>query len=321
MKEDYIYAVARVRSKELVLLTRQNMDQLLSCKSYQECLRLLADKGWGNGTEIPAEELLAAEEEKTWDFIRELTDDLSPFDVLLYPTDYNNLKAAVKCVVTGAEPVHVFLPGGRITPEAMMACVRENDFSSLPPAMAQAADEAYHILLQTGDGQLCDVILDKACLLGVLEEGESSGNEVLKQYAELIAATADIKIAVRACRTKKSRSFLDAALVPCKTLDVDALAAAACKAPEDIYAVLSSTPYNAAADALKESYSAFEKWCDDQVMNLIQGQKSNPFTIAPLFAYVLARRSEIGSVRIILSGKLNELDEDMIRERVRELYV
>lgn len=321
MKEDYIYAVARVRSRELTLLNRQDMDQLLSCKSYEECLRVLADKGWGSGAETSAEELLSAEEEKTWNFIRELTDDLSPFDVLLYPTDCNNLKAAVKCVVTGAEPANVFLPGGRIAPESMMDCVRENDFSTLPPAMAQAADEAYHSLLQTGDGQLCDVILDKACLLGVLEEGKASGNEILEQYSELIAATSDIKIAVRACKTGKSRAFLDAALVPCKTLDIHSLAEAASKTTEDIYASLSTTPYHTAADALKESYSAFEKWCDDQVMDLIQGQKTNPFSIGPLFAYVLARRSEIGSVRIILSGKLNELDDTMIRERVRELYV
>ena len=34
MSNDYIYAVARVRSKELSLLSRQDIDQLLSCKTY-----------------------------------------------------------------------------------------------------------------------------------------------------------------------------------------------------------------------------------------------------------------------------------------------
>ena len=47
----------------------------------------------------------------------------------------------------------------------------------------------------------------------------------------------------------------------------------------------------------------------------------NPFTVGPLFAYVLARQNEISTVRIILSGKLNELDDGMIRERLREMYV
>ncbi len=322
MSEDYIYAVARVRSKELSLLSRQDMDQLLSCKTYEECLRTLTDKGWGSPSSgASAEAVLSAEEEKTWDFIRELTEDLSPFDVLLYPTDYNNLKAAIKSVVTDTKPVNVFLPGGTVSPEDMLQCVREGDFSSLPPDMAAAADEAYHTLLQTGDGQLCDVLLDRACLLGVLEKGKASKNQVLEDYAQLLCAISDIKIAVRACKTGKNRAFLNAALAPCETLDIEALTKAACGTLEDVYAYLSSTPYGEAVDRLKESYSAFEKWCDDRMMELIREQKQNPFTVGPLFAYVLARRNEISSVRIILSGKLNELDNDMLRQRVRDTYV
>ncbi len=321
MSDDYIYAVARVRSKELSLLGRQDIDQLMACRGFDECLRVLNDKGWGGGSAASAEGLLAQEEEKTWAFIRELTDDLTPFAVLLFPIDYNNLKAAVKCVVTDVKPQNVFLPGGSIDPQLMARCVRENDFSPLPPAMAAAADEAYHTLLHTGDGQLCDVILDRACLEGILDCGKSSKNELLERYAQLRVAVADIKTAVRACKTGKSRSFIDAALAPCSTLDVGSLAAAACKSPEDIYGYLAVTPYGAAGEKLKDSYSAFEKWCDDQVMDLIKEQKSNPFTVGPLFAYVLARQNEISTVRIILSGKLNELDDGMIRERLRDMYV
>ncbi len=321
MSDDYIYAVARVRARELALLGRQDIDQLMACRGFDECLRVLSDKGWGGGSGSSAEALLAAEEEKTWAFIRELTDDLAPFAVLLYPIDYNNIKAAVKCVVTDTQPQDVFLSGGSVDPAVMVRCVKENDFTALPPAMAQAADEAYHTLLQTGDGQLCDVILDRACLTDLLECGKGSKNELLAQYAEMRVAVADIKTAVRACRTGKSKAFIDEALAPCGTLDVSSLAAAACKSVEDIYGYLSATPYSGAAEKLKESYSAFEKWCDDQVMDLIKEQKRNPFTVGPLFAYVLARQNEISTVRIILSGKLNELDDGMIRERLREMYV
>ncbi len=322
MKEEYIYAVARVRSKELGLFSRQDVDQLMACKTYDECLKTLNDKGWGTGESgASAEAILAAEEEKTWAFIHELTDDLTPFQVLLYPTDYNNLKAAIKAVVTGVEPHQVFLPGGAVDVELMLRCVREGDFSELPEAMAQAADSAYHTLLETQDGQLCDVILDRACLVDLLECGRSSGNDILKDYAELIVATANIKVAVRACKTGKSRAFLESALAPCASLDVVSLAGAACKSLEDLFAYLSSTAYGEAGDKLKESYSAFEKWCDDRVMDLVKEQKMNPFTVGPLFAFVIARRNEMSTVRIILSGKLNQLDDGMVRERLREMYV
>ena len=321
MTEQYIYAVARVRARELQLLSRQDVDQLMACRTYDECLRTLSDKGWGDGVGSSAEALLAAEEEKTWAFIHELTDDMTPFRVLLFTTDYNNLKAAIKAVVTGTEPKDVFLPGGSVEPEAMLRCVREGNFSDLPEDMAAAADSAYHSLLETQDGQLCDIILDKACLAGILKCGRESGSDILRDYAELTVAVSNIKVAVRSCKTGKSRAFLESALAPCGTLDVSSLATAACKSPEDLFAYLAVTPYGEAAEKLKESYSAFEKYCDNRVMDLIKEQKRNPFTIGPLFAYVIARRNEISTVRIILSGKLNELDDGMIRERLRDMYV
>ena len=75
------------------------------------------------------------------------------------------------------------------------------------------------------------------------------------------------------------------------------------------------------AQALLESPSAFERWCDNRIIQTISPQKYNAFTIGPVIAYVIARQNEIKTVRIILSGKLNDLPDDSIRERVREMYV
>src|SRR5699024_1753388 len=100
--KQYTYAVARIRSRELALLNDQAIGQLLAAKDYGECLRMLADRGWGNGeNDLSAETMLAEEREKTWALIGELVDDLTPFDVFLYANDYHNLKAAIKLVCTG----------------------------------------------------------------------------------------------------------------------------------------------------------------------------------------------------------------------------
>ena len=98
MSQEYIYAVARVRAREVFLLGKNDLERLMACHSEKECLGVLRDKGWGRGERsLSAEELLAAEEEKTWDFLHELTQDEGPFAPLLVPIDGNNLKAAVKC--------------------------------------------------------------------------------------------------------------------------------------------------------------------------------------------------------------------------------
>lgn len=318
--EEYIYAAARVHARENSLLRQTDLERLMACATEQECFQVLRDKGWS--ADAPsAEELLAAEEEKTWAFLRELSQDTVPFALLQLPVDCNNLKAAVKCCLREEIPESLFLPGGSLSPEELLQRSREGDFSPLPSPWGAAGEQARTTLLQTKDGQLSDALVDRACMEEMLRLGEESGLEVLQRYGEWTVATADLHLAVRACRAGKNPEFIRAALVPCATLDTDALAAAACQGLEELYALLAATPYSQAAQRLKESSSAFEKWCDDQVMERIKEEKHSYESVGPLFAYVLARRSEISTVRIILSGKLNQLDDGMIRERLRDTYV
>ncbi|HHU48956.1 MAG TPA: V-type ATPase subunit, partial [Clostridiales bacterium] len=96
---------------------------------------------------------------------------------------------------------------------------------------------------------------------------------------------------------------------------------AAASGLEDIYEYLKHTEYWEGVNELEQSLSLFERWCDDRLIQRIQPQKYNPFSIGPLAAYLLARDNEIRTVRIILLGKLNQLSNQSIRERLRIMYV
>lgn len=80
-----------------------------------------------------------------------------------------------------------------------------------------------------------------------------------------------------------------------------------------IYKYLEHTSYKEAAEKLSVSMSEFEKWTDNKIMDLIKSQKSNPFTVAPIFSYILAKQNELKAVQIILSGKKNNLPDELIR--------
>ena len=81
-EKEFAYAVARIRCKEMTLLDSAFLEQLVGAKDEDDCLRLLVEKGW---EPAPAEEMLDAEEEKTWALIRELVPDQPElFDALLY---------------------------------------------------------------------------------------------------------------------------------------------------------------------------------------------------------------------------------------------
>lgn len=317
----FIYAVARIRSKELALLSKSDIEQLMNCKSEKECLRFLSDKGWGKeGTET-SEQLLAAEREKTWDLLRDMVEDMSVFNTFLCGNDYHNLKAAIKEAYTNTELPNLYYSNCTVDPKVIKKAVNEQDFSILPDYLREVAKEAYEIQLHTGDSQLCDIIIDKAALDTIYAHGKTSGNELLKQYAELKVAAADINIAIRSVKTGKDKEFLQRALAECESLDITKLIESAMEGMEAIYEYLSDTEYSDAVPAIRESSQAFECWCDNRIIEYIRPQKYNPFTLSPLAAYLLARENELKTVRILLSGKRNDIADDVIRERLREMYV
>ena len=55
--------------------------------------------------------------------------------------------------------------------------------------------------------------------------------------------------------------------------------------------------------------------------NMLEEQKFKPLTLEPLIAYLYAKESEIKTIRIILTSKLNNIDADTIKERLRDAYV
>ena len=322
MQQDFTYAVARIRYRENKLLGDADLNALLSAKDADSVIRLLRDKGWGDGVaDGDVDGLLKHESEKVWEFIDEIVPDRSSFDFLLVPNDFHNLKLSIKAITRDLKPDDMFIRTATVEPELVYDAVSKREYDSLPEFLIEPAREAMSVLLQTSDGQLCDIIIDRACMAYVAELGKQNKEEIIRLYCERFVAAADIKIAVRSAHTKKRMDFILRSMAPCDTLDVERLAQAASMSFEDILKYLETTPYSDAIPAINTSMSAFEKWCDDSVTEAMKPQKWEPFTIGPVVAYLIARENEIKAVRMILSAKTSHLPDDVIKERLRAMYV
>jgi V/A-type H+-transporting ATPase subunit C len=320
--DKYTYAVARIRALELTLFSASTIEQLIACKDYRSCIQFLEEKGWGTSDAgQTADAMLTREEEKIWELMGELKIDHKTFEILFIPNEFHNLKAAVKKVATSAEDRNVYISGMSISPEDMEGIIREKRFEDLPAEMRKPAQEALEGMLHNGDGQLCDCIIDRATLEAIRSAGMKAEHPLIKQYAETMITVADIKIAVRSLNTGKSLEFMKDSMVDCETLNTDMLSQAALEGRERLYDYLTEKGCGEAVEALKDSPSAFERWCDNRIIETIRPQKYNPFSAGPLIAFVLARENEIKTVRIILTCKQNGITDESIRGRVREMYV
>ena len=320
MEKDYTYGVARIRALERKLFSDDDMTALLQCSDYSQCIAFLKSKGWGNGADS-LEKMISIEKKNTSKLIKELSDDSNEMDILMIGDEYHNLKAAIKQVCTDSNNDNIFYEGTKLSPEIIMESIRQGKYQKLPENMEKPAKEAADTLIQTGSGQICDVIIDKAALEKIKEMGENSESKLIRKYADTTVTIANIKIAVRCAATGKNSDFVKKCVVSCDGISIRDLAASVDGGMEGVCTYLESTGFKDGVDALKKSMSVFECWCDNKIVQCIKSEKYNSFTVGPIIAYAIAKEMEIKTIRIILTCKLNGFDNGFIRERMREMYV
>jgi V/A-type H+-transporting ATPase subunit C len=313
-----------VHLRERALLSKQDIGMLSAAGDIGRVYALLGDRGWNTAglTALDAGKLLAEQEYRAWEFVENLLGSLAHINVLRIPNDYHNLKAAIKLVYSNAEPdSEGYFLKGSIDISLITTAAVNNDFSMLPQDMAKAGKEAYIALAQTRNGQVCDMIIDKATLVAIDIAGRETKCGLLREYATLTIDSANIKAAARCRAMGKPREFAERAIAPAGALDAQRLITSATTSFDALYAYLYGTRYSGAVNELKNSIAAFERWCDNMVIHMIRPQRNNFYSIEPVVAYLLACIIEIRTVKFILSAKINNLDMNVITERLRDAYV
>lgn len=323
-EKTYNYAVARIRVLEKNLLNKQTLNNMAEAKSAEEALRVLTDAGYGDAAEQinvhDYEALLSKEVEKTYALMRELAPQEDMFNVFLYKNDYQNLKVLLKQEVSGVNGEAYLVSGGTVDIEKMKDSLLNRSFNELPEIMAQALREALAAYGKTQNGQIIDIILDKALYKNMSETAKKSKNYFVIQLVETMCDLANIKTLMRIRAMKKDYEVFEAAFLPGGSIRKDMFSDAF--KSDTPAAVFYITRYgNICEQGFAGSFTEFERLCDNFLIEYIKQAKYIHLTIEPLIAYLFAREAEIKMARIIMTSKLNGISTEKIKERLRESYV
>ncbi len=317
---DYTYAVARVRANEARLLTSQELNSLIAAPNYAECARRLREKGYEiSGTDYPA--ALEARLAAMWQLLSEILPEPRQFGSILIGNDFHNLKVCLKALFSGRAPEELFASPSLYDPNEIKKCVFSRENGLLPAELQHADRSAYRILTKTGFAQLADTVIDRAALEHAVAFAKAADNPLLVTFAETRAALTDIKVLYRCILTGKAASFMERAVCACPAFEKGEIIAAAEEGMEAFLGFVSHTPFAAGAEALRESAGRYETYMDDTLLALLSPGKSDPFGSTALAGYYFAVRTEVLNLRVLLSGKLNGVPDEEIRERMRRLYV
>lgn len=316
----FAFADAKIRTLETGLLTPAMIEQMLGFSGVPEVAEFLRAHDWQIGEkETDPHRIVAEEGDRLWNEVSELLPEAGILDPLLIPNDFHNLKAALKALVSGEKAERFFIRPTTLDTDRLFQILAEKRYDELPRSMAEAAVKCYDILTSTGDGQWADAVLDRASLETLSDAAGKSDSELMRQYAAWTTAIADCKTAYRAAG--KDEEFLKDAICGSDLLDAASLIRAAAKGRGDVLALLAESPLSDAAEKLKVSMSAFEKWADDRITALCDIARLKCFGPDPIVAYYLAKLTEIKTVRILLVCRACGASAETTRERMRDVYV
>jgi V/A-type H+-transporting ATPase subunit C len=310
-EKDWVYESTTVHARDGRLLSEADFARLETLQGEFAIVRFLVnEKGWDGAQDTELERLLSNEVNWTYAFIGELTGGMATgLETLTYLNDWHNLKAAVKLVYSGmtddepenvAERERCFAPSDKVTADALLKAIGSNSYAELPLDMQTPAKDAMNALAELGSGQLSDMIIDRAALLGFHNAAVATGFDVLREWADFIVDTGNIQSALRLRLANKSPEFMRETLIPAGTLSIDALTADGDGAVE---AEARAKGYAGAAEALETGSFEFEEWKTKWLNNKLRRELSSIFGLTVIIAFAMLRLEDIRAVRRIAGAQ------------------
>ncbi len=324
MVKSYGFAIGNLRARENRLLGHNDLLQLLSAGSTKELFSMLKDKGIGDRIgQTECTEAIKSHTGELWSYITDIAPDMAAFEPFFYENDFHNLKAILKAVLRGVDYGNLLIVPASVDVSFIERAVKEKRFDLLPPFMASAAEAAYEALTQEGDPQLADSIADAACMEAQLKKAGECKAGIVREIIKTTVFYNNIKAALRAAKAAKTAEFLDNALTETGVVSKRELKSAALSGEDKVLELLSRTTElkgDTAAEKYKQAPWKIEKFVDDLITEKISVCKRAASGIEPLLGYMIARKTEIKNLNIIYSGVKTGQPQEIIKERLREVY-
>ena len=329
---DYSYASGLIRAKEPKLLGNSKFARMLDASEAEDAFKVLIEADYGFGGSNAAgifafEQLLADEMKKCFMLLLELAPKTAVIEAFQRRYDYFNIKVLLKAELANKDIPPILADNGTISSEEMKRMIRERDYGELTKLMTESITETYDVFSRIKDPQAVDLILDRASYHQFTADLKGIDSPFLWNIAESTTDITNIKMFVRARSLKKSWDFIQKLLLDGGTISQEVYLKNRDRTIDDFAEDIRKSKYGEAVKKGLElvrtgrNSSGLEKALDDLMMESIRGAKLITIGVEPLIAYLFAKEAEVRNVRIIMTGKINGLSVDMIRERLREVYV
>lgn len=328
----FTQVIPRIRVLETRLLDKTKLDRMIDSSSPLEALKILEETEYSifmSKVKRPEdyEILLSNELKRVYHLLYEISPVKSLVNMMSLKYDYHNIKVMIKGKILNKDFADIIIPVGNVPIEKLKTFIDNEYYRDLNPIMRKAIEDALEDFGTNKDPQRIDIILDKYMFEQMLSLNKEIGDEFLDKYLKSLIDLNNIKTLLRVKKQNKDKNFFTSVIISGGFIDKDKLIALLNDSVENIPAKLSYTDYGEVLRAGIDAYSKtgsiniFEKLSDNFIMEYMKRAKYISFGPEPIISYLYAKENEIKVIRIIMIGKLNNMKSEIIRERLRDIYV
>lgn len=327
----FTQAVSRIWVLETKLIDKAKIERMIEAPSANEVLRILNETEYSNVSSNVKraedyEEILSAELKRVYDLVYEISPIKDVVKIMSLKYDYHNIKVLLKGKVLNKDLSSMLINLGSLDLQEIKRKIDGDSFKSLSGNLGKGISEALKVFEETKDPQKIDIILDKYMYKELVDLKKSLNYKFIDNLVKAMIDSTNIRTLLRVKKQNKNRDFAKEVIVDGGDIDSSKLISLISETPENIMNKLQSTIYSSLVKEGLEGYiesdsaSLLEKLSDNYIMDLMKGSKLVTFGPEKILSYIYAKETEIKVIRIIMVGKLNNIAEEVIRERLRDIY-
>ena len=327
---DYKAINTLIRTYELKLLQKDDFERLLKADDLKATLDTLKATDY----EFDQEELLQTKQFNEMlmahlaDVYRELY-EVAPqpqlLDLFTLRYTYHNLKVLLKDLFLESNRETLLIPIGSLSVDQLKTLVSSGKSDNAHPLMVEAVRLTKEDFEERQLIEAVTVYMDTYYLRHLRAISDDLQNEDISAITDILIDLYNLTTLVRSLNQGKPRSHLHALLSSSGTVSkqdlIDDSINGAVSVLKKYY---SSKVYGSKLEVVIEDNKIntlkLDKIMDELISEIVSEGIYQAFGPMPLLGYIYAKETEITNLRLLLVGKDNQIDETILRERMRTIY-
>jgi len=321
----YAFATAKIRCLESVMLSRGTLLDMANARDFSTALELLTGSDYAMGTSVGSfseiEEMLLEKRTEIRDLFVELMIDDELVEPLRARENFANMRLAIRRVVT-ERPIGVdYSDQGSVPAEEFEEIFEQENYTRFPEYLQIAVEAAVLGYYENKDVRRIDYEIDRCQAAYKLKRAIELDSVFLQSLFRTQIDLTNIRTMLRlklGQRDDKNLFLSDG------FIETDRFVHCFDIGYEVIAPLFFATPYHAVVEGgvsylnSEQSFLRLEKLCEEYLTGFLKSAISITAGPQPIIAYFMMKENEIRTIRMLLTGKKNNLDTKLIIDRLGE---